>query len=122
MSMITPQQFRYCLKFCRIPVRFFFATEGERAFEILEREFIDVILLDIFMPGMNGYEVCAKLQANDRTRKIPVICTTAMTELDGLEKGLESGAIDYIMKPYIPTIVRARVTAYIELSRLRQRQ
>ncbi|MEO5347502.1 MAG: diguanylate cyclase [Magnetococcus sp. YQC-9] len=77
----------------------------------------DLILLDVVMPGMDGYEVCALLKKNLRTRDIPVIFITSNTAEEDETRGFESGAVDYIGKPYRPAIVLARVKTHIELKR-----
>ncbi|MBF0474947.1 MAG: response regulator [Deltaproteobacteria bacterium] len=74
----------------------------------------DIILLDILMPDMDGYEVCRILKADERTRHIPVIFVSAMSEVGDETKGLEIGAVDYITKPFNPAIVRARVRTHLE--------
>jgi len=79
----------------------------------------DLILLDIVMPGINGYEVCERLKANPATADIPLIFVTAMNEVEDEAKGLELGAIDYISKPVSPPIVCARVRNHLELKRHR---
>lgn len=79
----------------------------------------DIILLDIVMPEMDGYEVCRILKADERTRRIPVIFVSAMSEVGDETKGLEIGAVDYITKPFNPAIVRARVRAHLESARTR---
>ena len=80
----------------------------------------DLILLDIMMPGMDGYEVCWRLKANEATREIPVIFVTALEGINDEAKGLELGAVDYITKPVSPSIVKARVNNHISLHRARQ--
>ena len=72
----------------------------------------DLILLDVMMPGMDGYEVCAKLKANPDTRDIPVIFLTALTGSFSAEKGLNLGAVDYITKPMNSALVKARARFY----------
>lgn len=74
----------------------------------------DIILLDILMPGMDGYEVCRILKADERTKHIPVIFVSAMSEVGDETRGLEIGAVDYITKPFNPAIVRARVRTHLE--------
>lgn len=76
----------------------------------------DLILLDIMMPGMDGYEVCTQLKAQPKTRDVPVIFVTAMHEVEDETKGFELGAVDYITKPIRPAIVKARVAAQLELA------
>lgn len=79
----------------------------------------DLILLDVMMPGMDGYQVLRELRDNATTRDIPVIFVTAMDGTDDEEKGLDLGAVDYITKPIRPAIVLARVRAQLELKRAR---
>ncbi len=75
----------------------------------------DLILLDVMMPEMGGYEVMRRLQADEATREIPVIFVTAISEMEGELAGLELGAVDYITKPVSPPIVRARVQTHLAL-------
>ena len=77
----------------------------------------DLILLDIMMPGMDGFEVCEKLKEDPVTRDIPVIFITAKNEVDDETKGFELGAVDFISKPISPPIVEARVKAQIDLKK-----
>ncbi|MFC1726492.1 adenylate/guanylate cyclase domain-containing protein [candidate division KSB1 bacterium] len=92
------------------------AKNGEKALAIAGGENPpDIILLDIMMPEMDGYEVCRRLKENERTRKIPVIFITAKSEVEDEQKGLEYGAVDYITKPISPPIVKARVKNHLEL-------
>ena len=97
----------------------FFATNGSDALHIAQREIPDLILLDIMMPEMDGYEVCARIKADARIHQIPVIFITAMSDEEDEAKGLEYGAIDYITKPISPPIVTARVRNHLELKRHR---
>jgi DNA-binding response OmpR family regulator len=80
----------------------------------------DLILLDIMMPGMDGYEVCQRLKAHPKTHAIPVIFITAMSEVGDEIKGFEVGAIDYLTKPVSPSIVKARVKNHLELKQARK--
>ncbi|MCF8017515.1 MAG: two-component system response regulator [Chromatiaceae bacterium] len=92
------------------------ATRGERALRIARSgEPPDMILLDIMMPGMDGFEVCQQLKADLSTRHIPIIFITAKIALDDEIRGLELGAVDYITKPISPPIVQARVHAQLAL-------
>jgi diguanylate cyclase (GGDEF)-like protein len=96
------------------------ATSGERALALAAgAEPPDLILLDVMMPGMDGYEVCARLKDDPRTRGIPVLFVSARDEEEDEAKGLALGAIDYIIKPIRPSIVQARVRNHIELKRSR---
>lgn len=92
------------------------ANNGEKAIKIAQSETPpDLILLDIMMPGMDGYEVCRILKSDPSTREIPVIFLTAMTSVDDEKKGLELGAVDYITKPISPPVVMARVKAHLQI-------
>ncbi len=91
------------------------AIDGETALEMLEEFTPDLILLDIMMPGINGYEVCERLKRHTRTLKIPIIFLTALSEAQSEEKGLQLGAVDYITKPFNPFLVKARVKNHLEL-------
>jgi len=94
--------------------RVLFATNGANALQITQKEVIDLILLDIMMPDMDGYEVCRHLKANLATRDIPVIFVTAMSETSDEMRGLELGAVDYLHKPCAASIVRLRVELHLE--------
>jgi sigma-B regulation protein RsbU (phosphoserine phosphatase) len=97
------------------------ATGGADALEIAQSEDRpDLVLLDIMMPEMDGYEVCRRLKADPRTQDVPVIFVTAMSEIDDETRGFSLGAVDYITKPVRPPIVKARVAAHIELALARQ--
>jgi len=92
------------------------ANGGEKALKIMASESPpDLILLDIMMPGMDGYEVCQRLKRDPRTMNIPVIFLTAKAEVEDERKGLELGAVDYITKPISPPIVMARVKNHLAL-------
>ncbi|MFC1650883.1 response regulator [Candidatus Latescibacterota bacterium] len=92
------------------------ALNGEKALKIAtSKEPPDLILLDIMMPGIDGYEVCRRLKKNGSTKNIPVIFVTAKGEVDDETKGFELGAVDYITKPVSPPIVLARVKTQLEL-------
>ncbi len=94
------------------------ANCGEKALEIaFSANPPDLILLDITMPGMDGYEVCRRLQGDPLTRRIPVIFTTVKHEIEDEEIGLDLGAVDYIVKPYRIPIIGARVRTHLRLKR-----
>lgn len=95
--------------------RVFFATSGGAGIEIARRELPDIILLDVMMPEMDGYEACTLLKSDPVTMDIPVIFVTAMGDEDNETKGLSIGAIDYLTKPVSPPIVKARVRNHLEL-------
>ncbi len=91
------------------------AMDGPTALEFAAQDPPDLILLDIMMPGMDGYEVCRQLKANISTRPIPIIFVTAMADIEDETKGFEIGAVDYITKPISPPIVKARVRTHLAL-------
>lgn len=92
------------------------ATNGEKALKIAFSDAPpDLILLDIMMPGMDGYEVCRRLKADEKTEDIPVIFLTAKVQMKDEKKGLELGAVDYITKPISPPILLARVRTHLRL-------
>jgi diguanylate cyclase (GGDEF)-like protein len=96
------------------------ATTGAKAIEIAESEDPpDLILLDIVMPGLDGYEVCKRLKENYKTEKIPIIFITAKNQEEDETKGLDYGAVDYITKPFSLPIVKARVKTHLELKKHR---
>lgn len=95
------------------------AKSGEKALALVANGEVDLILLDMVMPEMDGYEVCKILKNNPKTRDIPIIFVTANTSKEDEERGFSAGAVDYIRKPSTPSTVRARVNVHVTL-RLRQ--
>jgi sigma-B regulation protein RsbU (phosphoserine phosphatase) len=96
------------------------AKNGEKALEVAQREpRPDLILLDVMMPGMDGYEVAGRLSRIEQTKGIPIIFVTAMSEAGDEARGLALGAVDYITKPVNPTLVKARVKNQMELKSYR---
>jgi diguanylate cyclase (GGDEF)-like protein len=93
----------------------FMATSGTQALSICQTNPPDLVLLDIVMPGMDGFEVCTELKANDATCNIPVIFVTAHTDAAQETHGLSLGAVDFIAKPVNPAVVRARVKTQLTL-------
>jgi putative two-component system response regulator len=92
------------------------ATSGEKALKIVySDEPPDLILLDIMMPGLSGLEICRRLKTNPDRRRIPIIFVTAMSSVEDEQRGLETGAVDYITKPISPPIVKARVRTHLAL-------
>lgn len=94
-----------------------FATNGKDALRIAQEESPDLIILDIVMPEMDGYEVCIRLKANPAVSDIPVIFITGLSDVADEAKGLEVGAVDYIIKPISPPIVLMRVSNHMKLTR-----
>ena len=95
--------------------RLTFARSGADALELLEKEEVSLILLDIMMPDMTGFEVCEQVKAQPHTVHIPVIFVTALKDTIDEETGFNLGAVDYITKPIVPAIVRARVKTHLSL-------
>lgn len=95
--------------------RLLFAPNGEKALQAVAAHQPDLILPDIMMPGLNGYEVCQQLKSNPLTRNIPVIFVTAMSDVEDEAKGFEVGAVDYIQKPVSGPIVLCRVQTHLSL-------
>lgn len=96
-----------------------FSTSGEQALETARQTRPDIVLLDVLMPGIDGFEVCRQLKIDPLLADIPVIFTTGLGDTEHEMRGLSLGAIDYVTKPIQPTILRARVGNHIELKRLR---
>jgi signal transduction histidine kinase/DNA-binding response OmpR family regulator len=94
------------------------AGDGRHALELLNSRSFDLVLLDIMMPELNGYEVLERMKADSRLRHIPVIMISALDELDSVIRCIELGAEDYLPKPFNPTLLRARVGAALERKRL----
>lgn len=99
--------------------RYLCATNGQAGFELAVAQRPDIILLDVMMPDIDGYEICTRLKADARTQSIPVIFLTALKDETDETRGLEIGAIDYITKPFCPAIIQARVRNHLELKRYR---
>ncbi|QJE00467.1 response regulator [Massilia forsythiae] len=97
-----------------------FAKDGPRALELAHEERPNLILLDVMMPGMSGYEVCAALKADPKTAGIPIIFVSALGDIEDELEGFEAGAVDYITKPISPPIVRARVRTHLSLVRMEE--
>lgn len=97
--------------------RLSFAKNGIDAIELASRELPDLILLDVMMPEMTGFEVCQRLKSVPNTQNIPVIFVTALRDEVDETQGFESGAVDYITKPITPAIVKARVRTHLSLVR-----
>lgn len=93
------------------------ATTAARAFELASKA--DLILLDVIMPDMDGRDVCRRLKGEDATRPIPIIFVTALEQTEDEAEGFAAGAVDYIVKPINPAIVRARVRTHLELKAAR---
>src|SRR5579859_8125724 len=98
-----------------------FATDGESALRMVRERSPDAVLLDVEMPGLNGFDVCQTIKADPSNADLPILFVSGHTDIETEAKGLEAGAVDYIMKPPSPPIVRARVRTQLVL-RERTRQ
>jgi len=94
------------------------AQDGMEALQLVEEEWPDLILLDVMMPKMNGFQVCKKLKTNDSTRFIPIILVTALNEIEDRIKGIEAGADDFISKPFNKLELLARVKSLLRIKHL----
>jgi class 3 adenylate cyclase len=99
-----------------------FAEHGREALDLLRQGRFDLVLLDVEMPEVDGYQVLAELKDDPRLRDLPVIMTTALDELDSVVRCVEMGAEDYLTKPVNPVLLRARVQSSLEKKRLRDEQ
>ena len=112
----TPENLQLIHGLLKDDYRLKIANRGEAALKIAATLPVpDLILLDIMMPEMDGYEVCKRLKADHITADIPVIFLTAKVEIEDEEKGFEVGAVDYITKPISPPILKARVRTHLLL-------
>ncbi len=112
----TPSNIRILNDILRDEYSISISTNGADALELANSENRpDLILLDIMMPEMDGYEVCRRLKASERTKNIPVLFVTAKTDIEDEKMGLELGAVDYIAKPISPPVVISRVRNHMNL-------
>jgi CheY-like chemotaxis protein len=102
--------------------RIFFATSGARALDIAASVLPDLVLLDVMMPEMDGFETCRRLKQDEALRETPVIFVTARTDVEDLAKGFEAGAVDYVTKPVTQPEVHARVATHLRLQGLIREQ
>ena len=93
-----------------------FAKSGDKALELIKKNSFDLILLDIVMPQLDGYEICKILKADEKTNHIPIIFLTVKDEVKDIVKGFELGAVDYIVKPFYSEVLLKRVETHLKLS------
>ncbi len=96
------------------------AEDGEMALEMLQTHTVDLVLLDIMMPKLSGYDVLEQIKKNPRTQHLPVIMISAVDDLDSVVKCVEMGAEDYLFKPFNPVLLKARVSASLDKSQWRR--
>lgn len=99
---------------------FSFATNGEQALEILKTKRFDLVLLDIMMPGIDGFKVCKMIKNTSQIKDTPVIFVTAKIDIDSVENAFNIGAVDYVTKPFHPVELKARVKTHLELYRAKR--
>lgn len=112
----TPENLTMLYSLLKDQYRVLVANSGERALQLLSAEALpDLVLLDVLMPGIGGIEVCRQMKGNTHTAGIPVIFLTAMVEREAEQAGFDAGAVDYIIKPFSPLVVLARVRTHLKL-------
>lgn len=118
----TPENLRLVSAVLKDEFKVRIATQGEQALRMLDSESAqtDLVLLDVNMPGIDGYEVCQRLKKNPATRDIPVIFLTARVEVENEIRGFEAGAVDYITKPISPPTLLARVRTHLAMKEWRE--
>jgi two-component system, cell cycle response regulator len=94
------------------------AEDGHRALAALRAEAIDLVLLDVLMPELDGYETLARIEADERLRHIPVIMVSALEDIHSVVRCIEAGAADYLPKPFDPVLLRARINGCLTKKRL----
>lgn len=98
--------------------KMFYAKNGEMALKLVNEHNFDLILLDIMMPDINGFQVCEKLKKDDKTKKIPVIFLSGKDSSSDIEQAYEIGGIDYVVKPFITIELITKVDSYVRLKQL----
>ena len=98
--------------------KMFYAKSGEMALTLVEEHDFDLILLDIMMPDMNGFDVCEKLKNDDKTKKIPIIFLSGKDSTQDIEQAYECGGIDYVVKPFVTIELITKANSYVRLKQL----
>jgi len=98
------------------------AEDGRQALEMIQTQPFDLVLLDIIMPELDGYQVLEEMKGNSQLRDIPVIVISALDEMDSIVKGIKMGAEDYLPKPFDPVLLKARISACLEKKWLRDQE
>jgi len=116
-----PQNLKLIQQILKSSYTLTFANDGIKAVQVATDQHPDLILLDIMMPGIDGYEVCRRLKSVPQTKDIPVVFVSSMGEIENQSKGFDLGAIDYIIKPIQPLLLKARVRNHLELKLARDK-
>jgi CheY-like chemotaxis protein len=99
-----------------LPVKIIKATSGKEAIQIAEKQKLALILMDVQMPGMDGFETADRIKKIENTKNTPIIFVTAIgTDAENVQRGYESGAVDYIIKPVTPFVLRSKVQIFLEM-------
>ncbi len=118
----TPENIQVLMNLLRDEYAIAVANNGERALSLATaRPAPDIILLDVMMPVMDGYEVCRRLKDDPHTASIPVIFITGLSDHADEQRGLDLGAVDYILKPFTPSLVKSRLRNHLELKTYRDK-
>jgi len=115
----TPENVRLLASLLTDDYEIAIATNGAQALEMIKDTPPDLILLDVMMPEMDGFEVCRRVKNNLATRTLPVIFLTASTEVDDIVRGFEAGGVDYVTKPFKAIELKARVKTHIQFQQLK---
>lgn len=102
--------------------KMFYAKNGEMALKLIEENSFDLILLDIMMPGMDGFAVCKVLKEKEQTQNIPIIFLSGKDATTDIEKAYECGGIDYVVKPFINIELITKVNSYVRLKQLEDKE
>ena len=98
--------------------KMFYAQSGEKALNLVNEHKFDLILLDIMMPEMNGFEVCKKLKENEQTKNIPIVFLSGKDSTQDIEQAYEVGGLDYVVKPFISIELITKANTYVKLKKL----
>ncbi len=116
----TPENIDILVGILKVDYKVKAAPNGEKALKVAEKNPPDLILLDIMMPVMDGYETCRRLKADPILKEIPIIFLTAKTETEDIVKGFDVGAVDYLTKPFNPQELQVRVNTHLQLRKSKQ--
>ena len=104
----------------RIGITPIIASTAEEGLEILEEQFVNLLILDLMLPGISGFDVLERLRADDRFDDLPILILSAIVDPEGISKGLEMGADSYLTKPYLPKNLTSRVRTLLQQGRRRE--